>query len=278
MRDDDLEIPDFLDRRNKQVAGGWRKHIKVHPACDLLPPMERDDLLALGQDIKANGLRYPLVFWAPGANTQRPHQEFMLLDGRSRLDACELVGLEVVLDVRDPSMPVVSIAGGDVPGPSHHSTYMFEYWSTEGEQGPRPWIDPVGYVLSVNLHRRHLSVEQRRELAAKVLKAQPDKSNLAIARQVKVSDKTVAKVRRALTRRSEIPNVGTITDARGRRQPSAKGARRALKSRRRIGVHWQPEATSETIARTMLARLAGHPQHLALCAVLRAFLSDQGAR
>ena len=50
MRNDDLEIPDFLD--HKPVAGGWRTLLKVHPACDLFPPMERDDLLALGQHVK----------------------------------------------------------------------------------------------------------------------------------------------------------------------------------------------------------------------------------
>ena len=221
--DDDLDIPPFLDRRNKCATGRWREHLKVHPACDLFPPMERDGLLALGQDIKANGLRDPIVFWAPGPDTQRPHQEFELLDGRCRLDACELVGLEVIVDLREPAMPVVSIAGCNVPCPTPHSSYVFEFRTVEGEQSPRPWVDPIAYVLSANLHRRHLSVEQRRELVAKVLKTQPDKSNLAIARQVKVSDKTVAKVRRALTRRSEIPNVGTITDARGRRQPSCQG-------------------------------------------------------
>ena len=110
--------------------------------------MERDDLLALGQDIKANGLRDPFVFWAPGANTQRPHPEFMLLDGRCRLDACELVGLEVVIDVRDPAMPVVSIAGCDVLCATPHSSYVFELRTVDGEQSPRPWIDPFAYVLS----------------------------------------------------------------------------------------------------------------------------------
>ena len=37
--------------------------------------------------------------------------------------------------------------------------------------------DPYAYVLSANVHRRHLTAEQKRELIAKVLKAQPEKSN-----------------------------------------------------------------------------------------------------
>ena len=37
-----------------------------------------------------------------------------------------------------------------------------------------PWIDPYAYVMSANLHRRHLTPEQRRELVAKLLKASPE--------------------------------------------------------------------------------------------------------
>src|SRR5262249_3800637 len=55
--------------------------------------------------------------------------------------------------------------------------------------------DPAAYVISANIHRRHLTQEQKRELVAKLVKAQPEASNNAIAKQAKVDDKTVAKVR-----------------------------------------------------------------------------------
>jgi hypothetical protein len=42
---------------------------------------------------------------------------------------------------------------------------------------------------------------------------------------VKADDKTVAKVRRELERRSEIPNVETITDTKRRQQPTRKTRR-----------------------------------------------------
>jgi hypothetical protein len=99
------------------------------------------------------------------------------------------------------------------------------------------------YVISKNIHRRHLSPEQKRELIAKLLKAQPEKSNNAISKQAKVDDKTVAKVRCEMERRSEIPNVSTRTDTKGRKQPAKKadGARprgrkppRSEKSKREI--------------------------------------------
>jgi ParB-like chromosome segregation protein Spo0J len=49
------------------------------------------------------------------------------------------------------------------------------------------------FVISKNLHRRHLTAEKRRELIAEQIKAQPEKSNRRIAKQVDVSHPHVAK-------------------------------------------------------------------------------------
>jgi hypothetical protein len=54
------------------------------------------------------------------------------------------------------------------------------------------------YVLSVNAHRRHLTLEQKRGLIIELLKANPSQSDRAIARQVGVDNKTVGSLRRKL--------------------------------------------------------------------------------
>jgi hypothetical protein len=59
-------------------------------------------------------------------------------------------------------------------------------------------------------------------VAAAMLKADPSKSNRAVAKTVKLSDKTVADVRGELERRSEIPHVESRTDTKGREQPTRK--------------------------------------------------------
>src|SRR5438046_8328304 len=38
----------------------WRNVLKIHPAADLFPMMTADELKALGEDIKKNGLRVPV--------------------------------------------------------------------------------------------------------------------------------------------------------------------------------------------------------------------------
>jgi ParB-like chromosome segregation protein Spo0J len=81
---------------------GWRDHLKVHPACDLFPLMSEDELKALGDDIKKNGLQKPIVLWALGCSSSWMGKQsvggFFLLDGRNRLDAMELVGMETIME------------------------------------------------------------------------------------------------------------------------------------------------------------------------------------
>jgi hypothetical protein len=170
----------------------WRSHLKVHPAAELFPLLAPDELQALADDIKANGLAQRVSFDKDGR----------LLDGRNRLDALALSGM---LELA-PNGNGVGVKGADVG----------IGWKLLDE------LDPYDVVISLNAHRRHLTAEQKRDLIAKVLKAKPNASNNSIAKRVKADDKTVASVRRELEGRSEIPNAKERTDSKGRKQPARK--------------------------------------------------------
>jgi ParB-like chromosome segregation protein Spo0J len=80
------------------------------------------------------------------------------------------------------------------------------------------------YVISVNIHRRHLSPDQRREIIATLLKADPSKSDRQIAATAKVDNKTVAAVRGRMESTEEIPQLESTTGADGKaRKRKRKG-------------------------------------------------------
>lgn len=183
----------------------WRDVLPVHPAAELFPMMSPDELKALGADIKANGLREAVVVYEERAGGKCSRS---VLDGRNRLDAMELAGIETTTPGRGrkfelfvlPRAPSALVDGVHVVSD----------------------IDPWAYVLSANVHRRHLTAEQKREIVATVLKAQPEKSNRAIGRETKTHHTTVGAVRGELEGRGEISHVETVTDSKGRQQPARK--------------------------------------------------------
>ena len=98
--------------------------MQPHPAANLFPRLDTSRLEELADDIAENGQRELIVVW-----------KGMILDGRNRVDACELAGVEP------------------------------RYRTIED-----PDLDPVAFVLSANLHRRHLNESQRATVAAKLKK------------------------------------------------------------------------------------------------------------
>lgn len=97
-----------------------RQVLKAHPFAELFPLMEGAELAALAEDIKQHGQRAPASIL-----------DGMVLDGRNRVKACEMAGIE----------PKTRVFTGS---------------------------DPLGFVLSANLHRRHLTESQRAMVAAKM--------------------------------------------------------------------------------------------------------------
>jgi hypothetical protein len=145
-------------------AKGWRDFYKIHPAANLFPEVEGDELLALGEDIKANEGRpkHPIVLIQKKGSKARP----AVFDGRSRLDAMELVGL-----------PTINADGNlIVPYETVEETADF---------------DALAYVISLNWHRRHLKPEQRDEVIRNTKAMRKELSVRALAIHFRVSKSTV---------------------------------------------------------------------------------------
>jgi hypothetical protein len=169
------------------ALASWRDRIQIHPAADLFPMMSDEELDELTKDIEEHGLREsPMWFQGPDG--------LELLDGRNRFAA-----IDRIADEENREQAQAWIEG-------------FKNILSDGS-------DPIAYVISLNLRRRHLTGEQKREIIAALLRDKPERSNSATAKIAGSSDKTVASVRTGLEGRSEIPNVSTRVDTKGRQQP-----------------------------------------------------------
>lgn len=92
-----------------------------HEVCDIFPMMGDDEFKGLVEDLAKHGLREPI--WT---------HDGKVIDGRNRLRACKILGIEPVI----------------------------REWDGNGSL--------VAFVVSLNLHRRHLSEGQRAMVAAKI--------------------------------------------------------------------------------------------------------------
>jgi len=76
------------------------------------------------------------------------------------------------------------------------------------------------FAFELNLNRRHLTREQRRQLVAESIKADPHLSSREHGRRAGVDHKTAETVRQALMSGGEIPHLGARTGTDGKSYPA----------------------------------------------------------
>lgn len=111
----------------------WRDILPVHPAADALPLLSPEALRELANDIKTNGLQQEPVVYRDGVGEGTA----WLLDGRNRLDAMALLGIDFLSRGDDGKLH------WSFPGRAWAPTYEYR-------------DDPAAYVITANLARRHL--------------------------------------------------------------------------------------------------------------------------
>ena len=181
--------------------------MKIHPVASLFPPMNEQQLKILTEDIKAQGLQQAIVI-----------QTDTLLDGRNRLAACKLAGIE---------------------------PKFIEY---KGD-------NPVAFIAGANLKRRDLTINQKiaigidlepyfaAEAKKRILKGKADpvgtvptgsgRSRDLAADLVGVSGKTISRakaIKKASPARFEKIRQGKMTIAKARREIKIEENKAALKA------------------------------------------------
>jgi ParB-like nuclease domain len=197
----------------------WRNYLEVHPAADAYPLLKDGDPAAfreLVEDIRKHGLRANIVLWEDDGGKRR------LLDGRNRLDA--LAELGVLYDDIDAQLCLKSWTGTKW---AQLSGDKIQFQHLAGG-------DPHTLAASLNLHRRHLTAEERRARIEAAIKRNPEKSDRTIGAEVGRDHKTVGGVRRGMEDVGSIPHVEKRKDSKDRRQPAKK--RKAATASKAVNV------------------------------------------
>jgi len=185
----------------KSSPKSWRDVLRIHPAANRIPHATEEEKQTLATDLR-DGQRVPVTSVRVATRPDAPPQ---LLHGRTRLDLQEVAGVAVI------------DADGKLLVP--HEVKQV----ADDDEAKR-------FSLSLNVHRRHLTAEQKRGLIAELLKAQPEKSDRAIAADLKVDKNVVSRVRQKEVATGALAPVEKTVgkDGKTRKQPAKKKRRTDL--------------------------------------------------
>jgi len=139
----------------------------------------------------------------------------------------EFAALKADIAARGVMVPVELDETGAVLDGHHRVRACAELGITEYPRIIRPGMsedEKREHVLALNLDRRHLNQQQKRDLIATLLQAKPEASNRQIAEQVKADHQTVASVRGGLEAGGEIPHLDKTIGADGKQYPAKRAS------------------------------------------------------
>jgi hypothetical protein len=202
------------------VAKSWRDVLPIHPACAAYPQIGAGELADLAADIRVNELQVEVVvFWDEAGKE-------WLLDGRSRLDALESNGINLIDKDGNFDRTRVPIAGKAANG------VRTVRWGDEAE-------NPFVLAASLNAHRRHLTPEQRRKIietqaaaAEALVKAHPEKSDRQLAKDLGTDHKVVGRARKRAEATGAAPQLKRVgADGKARKvKPTAKASAKVVET------------------------------------------------
>lgn len=175
----------------------------VHPAAKRVRLMNADESALLVESLRRSGLREPIPVIGLKRDRDGKPVGGTLIGGRNRFLCCPKAGVERAFRELD-----------------------VEY-GMEGRTLDEAEIERIAF--DENVPRRHLSVDDRRQLARDYLRENPTASARSVADHAKVSEHVVADVKAEMIHTGAIPTSDTVTSRNGQQQPAKKrkGARGA---------------------------------------------------
>jgi ParB-like chromosome segregation protein Spo0J len=134
----------------------------------------------------------------------------------------------------------------------------------------------AAFIISANIHRRHLTVAERDRLLVELLKKNPTMSTLQAAKAVGVSHTHGGKVRDAAQKKGDVATVATSVDTKGRKQPTTKPKSKSGSNATEIAASCVSEV--ESIVRAAIAKIKDMEVYVGLAGqlsnILKAIFSD----
>jgi ribonuclease HII len=171
------------------------------------------------------------------------------------LSEAEYAGLKADIAERGVLVPVERDENGDLLDGYHRAQICEELGITDIPTIIRPGLteqEKRDHARALNLHRRHLNSEQKRQTIASQLLETPERSNRQIAETLNVDDKTVGAVRRQMEATAEIPQLSRTVGMDGKSRAvrpaivsaTSRDTQAALAGIAKVGVENLPQGIS----------------------------------